>query len=89
MSGIDVIHTRAFEDMLIEIGSVKLAMHIEHLEALLKTMPDMGSPQLREFLANRYGPGLRKLVVGKYDVIYRHTGQAVIMLAIIPATLVP
>lgn len=38
--------------------------------------------------SHRYGKGVRKLVAGNYDIIYRHTGGRVIMLAAIPARLI-
>lgn len=84
----EILHTDTFESQLLEIGSPWLVNRVEELETLLESMPDMGSPLLRTSVTRRYGKGIRKLVAGNYDIIYRHTGERVIMLAAIPARLI-
>ncbi|MGN0286678.1 MAG: type II toxin-antitoxin system RelE/ParE family toxin [Atopobiaceae bacterium] len=83
-----VLHTQTFEDQLIQIGSLCLVDRVSQIEELLATMPRMGSSLLRPSLTDRFGPGIRKIVVGPYDIIYRYTEGRVIMLAVISARIV-
>lgn len=80
-----VLHTSAFEDQLAELESDDLFERIVSLEEVLRDLPDMGSPLVRDSLIRRYGANIRKLGVGRCLLVYRHVDDEVRMLGIIAA----
>ena len=78
-----VVHTDAYEAMLLELLTDRQLDRVEELEKSLSTFPDMGSPVVRDALVLRFGPNLRKVVVDGYLLVYRHDEDAVRMLVAI------
>lgn len=85
MSQHEVLHTANYDACLREYASDELLNKLDQREQMLATFPDMGSPLVRPSVTAHYGEDARKLVIGGYVIFYRHTGDKVYMLAIVPA----
>ncbi|MGN0054920.1 MAG: type II toxin-antitoxin system RelE/ParE family toxin [Atopobiaceae bacterium] len=72
-----------FSEGLSIIRSARVLQSIRSVLELLPTQPEIGSPDIRPVLTARYGPGLRKLVVSTFVIIYRFDSQTIDVLAII------
>jgi len=71
-----------FVEGLARIWSERVLDYIHDVVSMLATIPEMGSPSVRESLKLRYGDGLRKLNVSTFVILYRFDGAVVDVLAI-------
>lgn len=72
-----------FIESLATIYSERVLGQIKNLVSQLETSPEIGSTQVRPFLAELYGPGLRKLAVSTFVIVYRFDGNKVDVLALV------
>ena len=79
-----VVHTDAYESMLMELLTNRQLDKVEEIEHCLSVFPDTGSPLVRDALVLRFGSNLRKIVVDGYILVYRHDEDVVRMLAAVP-----
>ena len=68
---------------LSEIRSETLRERIRNLIRSIEQFPEMGSPDVRHSLVERYGDGLRKVAVSTFVIIYRVTDDAIDILALV------
>lgn len=70
-------------DAHIEIYSDALLSRIYSAASLSATFPDGGSPFARKSLVERYGEGIRQLVVSHSAIAHRHVGDTLDVLALV------
>ena len=70
-------------DAHIEIYSDALLSRIYSAVSSLVTFPDSGSPLARKSLVERYGEGIRQLVVSRFVIAHRHVGDTPDVLALV------
>jgi len=75
--------TDEFVSSLATVTSPRVLERIRRVLEDLRSFPDMGSTDVRPCLARRYGEGLRKISVASLVIVYRHTADAVEVLALV------
>lgn len=80
--------SRRFMDDVAQINSAAVAQRARKLIDHLSSFPDMGRITQSPTLSSRFGEGTRTLVCGNYLLVYRHTEEAIQVLALYPARLV-
>ena len=68
---------------LAQVWSEPLRERIRTQLASLQAFPEMGSTDVRPSLTRRYGPGLRKLCISTFVIVYRLTDDAIEVLALV------
>ena len=66
-----MLYADAFRSDLEKIYSSRLRAEIIRLLGVLEATPDVGSHLVPASILEKYGPNIRKAVVGPYDLIYR------------------
>jgi hypothetical protein len=77
-----VILTEGFISDASGISGDDSLARVESLLRALADYPDLGSPLARPSLSNRFGDDVRKMVIGRYLLVYRHVGDEVRVLGL-------
>jgi plasmid stabilization system protein ParE len=72
-----------FTYALAGIYSERLLAQLKHVLSLLPDNPELGSANVRQSLADRYGSGIRKIPVSTFVVVYRVSDEFVDILALV------
>lgn len=75
-------YTDEFRMAAREVTSVRFRQHLRKVIEGLQTFPDMGSPQPRRMLRDRYGDGIRTVAVDGYPLVYRHDDEALWLISL-------
>ena len=65
------------------VYSERVLDQIKKSVELLADFPEIGSVNVRKSLVNRYGSGIRKLVVSTFIIVYRYEDGVVDVLALV------
>ena len=68
---------------LSHIYSEKLLQRIRSTLELLPALPEMGSPNVRQSLIDRYGINVRMIPVSTFVIVYRYENDAIDVLALV------
>ncbi len=72
-----------FTEGLAAIYSNRVLTQIKNILTLLPVTPELGSAHVRPMLTRLYGPGIRKIPVSTFVIIYRFDGEYVDVLALV------
>ena len=78
-----LVISNEFVEALSNISSTALLDRIHGLLQSIHEFPDIGSPNVRKSLVDRYGEGLRKMPVSTFVIVYRVTDDAIEILALV------
>lgn len=72
-----------FSAGLAQIYSEKLLKRIRQTLQTLVELPEIGSANVRQSLVDRYGPGLRKIPVSTFVIVYHFENNTIDVLALV------
>lgn len=79
----EVVFTGPFSAALEEVPSDQVVDRVLNVLSQLSDFPELGSSVVQDSIAMRYGRDIRKLVVGRYLVVYRHESGVVRLLDLV------
>lgn len=68
--GSKLVFAHEFVDALASVTSERMYRRVLAMVSSLETMPELGSPDVRASIVARFGPNVRKLVIGPFDIFY-------------------